>query len=630
MPEQSNQNVVIIEEINSGYLSLACTRADKGDKVCFFRIDKKFLEDPVVQKNLTSSSFIDLSKVIFDYMLLMKAMACAHKNLEPAYDKFFKQSSTISITKKLLDSVDVEDMYKKEILLYLSDLYYIELRINAYIGNFTGNIEFYSSEGRDIHSDNLTLLSNVVNVVNYNNFRTHICAYHKKIQEYGNLFYPIYILLKKIKWISTNKTLPQKYLLGINANLPALFSWNYHYPYYLIDEIYGIPKDQIIFIDETYRKDLPLEFEEHGFAYINFLHRRAVISFNLFKQIIYYFIPAWCLCLVHAIWEEKPIIKTTRLILTDYIRWNILMDTICIKNHVTILLPDTISKNLIFTRHGTRTLYIYPDNYTGDYHTGWDEKIPLPTLYAFIHADFAVIFGNKIQRYFSYNRNTFKKYLPVGVITAQRIDEIRQGKITSNLPEKIKEKMLPKRIIGVFDTSFVDYGPVKIKDGIQFGNDILRLLDDFPDIGIIFKEKKFLSVTPELAPVYEKLEQHPRCIVVRKTEHDCIFSTDVIAVSDLVISAAYTSTNAEALGAKTKAIYYDVAGTDIGDKYYFNRFPNLVAHNYDELKRLVKYWLYEITPEEFESYLMTYVKDEIDPYMDGKAIDRLQNLLRND
>ena len=110
-------------------------------------------------------------------------------------------------------------------------------------------------------------------------------------------------------------------------------------------------------------------------------------------------------------------------------------------------------------------------------------------------------------------------------------------------------------------------------------------------------------------------------------ETDCIFSTEVIALSHLVISAVYTSTTAEALGAKIKAIYYDVAGTDIGDHYYFNKFPNLVAHNYEELKKLVKYWLYEVTEEQFENFLNKYVKGEIDPYLDGKAIERLQALI---
>ena len=150
-----------------------------------------------------------------------------------------------------------------------------------------------------------------------------------------------------------------------------------------------------------------------------------------------------------------------------------------------------------------------------------------------------------------------------------------------------------------------------------------------PDISVIFKEKKPLAVTPELAPVYERLEQHPRCLVVRKTENDCIFSTDVIAYSDLVISVAYTSTNAEALGARIRAIYYDINGNEKGSEYYFDNYPNFVAHNYQDLKRLVHYWLYETSDAAFGEFLKKYVKDEIDPFLDMKAVDRIQTLLRS-
>ena len=35
----------------------------------------------------------------------------------------------------------------------------------------------------------------------------------------------------------------------------------------------------------------------------------------------------------------------------------------------------------------------------------------------------------------------------------------------------------------------------------------------------------------------------------------------------------------------------------------------------------------KVTKEEFENFLDKYVKDEIDPYLDGKALTRLRKLL---
>ena len=132
---------------------------------------------------------------------------------------------------------------------------------------------------------------------------------------------------------------------------------------------------------------------------------------------------------------------------------------------------------------------------------------------------------------------------------------------------------------------------------------------------------------PYLTPTYEKLKNHERCIFFARYDKEGVSAPEVIAQSDLVISAAYTSTTAEALGARKRAIYYDVTGHCIGDKYYFNGFPNLVAHSYEELKKLIRYWMYEVTDAEFDDFLSTYAKDEIDPYLDGKALSRLRKLL---
>jgi len=153
------------------------------------------------------------------------------------------------------------------------------------------------------------------------------------------------------------------------------------------------------------------------------------------------------------------------------------------------------------------------------------------------------------------------------------------------------------------------------------------LLQDFPEVGIVFKAMKWPEETPYLNEIYNRLKNHPRCLLFYMWDKEGISASEVIAFSDFTISCAYTSPSAEALGAKKKAIYYDVAGTDLGDKYYYNRYPNFVAHSYEELKKLTKYWLYEATEEQFEEFLNRYVKDEIDPYLDRKALTRLRKLL---
>ncbi|MCK9580477.1 MAG: hypothetical protein M0Q92_08505 [Methanoregula sp.] len=619
------QKIIIIEKINDELFPLACSSIENRSQVCFFSIDEKIRRDPRVQKNLENGFFIDLSKVIFDYILFMNAAASAHKNLDHIYENFFNKFSSIKITKDLLGSSEIENMYKKEILLYLNDLYYLEYKINTYAQNITLPIEFYPAEGYDLHSDISAPLSKKVIIVEYKSLKISLINYRKRLEEFGLLFYPLYILLKKVKGISFRDTPEKFYRLGINVNLPAMFSWNYHYINYLVDDLYGFPKDEIIFIDESYKKEIPNEFKDHGFAYVNFLHQRVSISSKFLGKVIFHFIPAWIVCMFYCLAEDPHVVKTTRLILSDYIRWNMLMDIMRIQNHVTILLPDRISKNLILSSYGCRTCYIYPDNYSGDYHTGWDEKIPVSTEFAFMNPQYAFVFGQKILRFFSYNKNLIKHYRPIGILSAQRVKEIQVGKIHSSLKNLVAKKNFAGKIVGIFDSGFVDWGPNKVSDGIRFAEEILLLLDEMPDISIIFKEKRFLNATPQLMEKYERLMNHPRCLFVKKQENNCIFASEVIALSDLVISVAYTSTTAEALASGITAIYYDVAGKDIGKNYYFNQFPNLVAHDYSQLKNLINYWLNTVKTKEFESFLDNWVKDEIDPYLDAKAIDRLQN-----
>ena len=99
----------------------------------------------------------------------------------------------------------------------------------------------------------------------------------------------------------------------------------------------------------------------------------------------------------------------------------------------------------------------------------------------------------------------------------------------------------------------------------------------------------------------------------------------MIKVSDLVISECFTSPTVEALGARRKSIYFDASGKFRNS--YYDKSPNLVAHNYNELKKIVNFWLYQITDKEFDGYLDTYIKKELNIFADGKAITRFRELL---
>jgi hypothetical protein len=56
-------------------------------------------------------------------------------------------------------------------------------------------------------------------------------------------------------------------------------------------------------------------------------------------------------------------------------------------------------------------------------------------------------------------------------------------------------------------------------------------------------------------------------------------------------------------------------------------FPNLSAHSFNELVDLIEYWLYKSTDDDFRAFIDDYIRPNFDPYCDGRAIERFQEIL---
>lgn len=308
--------------------------------------------------------------------------------------------------------------------------------------------------------------------------------------------------------------------------------------------------------------------------------------------------------------------------------WSKFLEDFRIQHYVVFNddLPADIVRYIHCDQNNTQTWFYMHSCGTNDYFTPPGREDVLDTLWAFYATHHFVIWGRKMENYYKKHPNYIKNFDRFGSLWSELI-RCAQERLTSNVPRiKINEKCSPQKIIGVFDTSFTETCPLSYKDMVLFVEGLLQLLDDFPDIGIIFKNKvslKFLSEhVPQIIPYYQKLKDHPHCYFPDVENTD---PAEFAAASDLVISAPFTSPSIEALGAGIKAIYYDASNRFPG--CYFDRFPRFVAHNYDELKDYVEYWLYKTTPGEFEMFLNTHIKGEIHEHLDGKAITRFRQQL---
>ena len=617
-----NKKIAIFEEINSAFYPAVKKCLKDGFTIYFSKIDDKFRENPKIKKLLGEKRIFDVSGMEFEYALHLQSITYSHKNVDRIFGKYYSHSPSIKNMVKLLESPEIENMYKKELLINLQKIYELELKTNEIAGkNNSDEVYFYPCNNLKIHLDESSFLMKNIKV-HAPNFRINLKNLIKKILY---LSYPLYILFKKIKKISSDNE-PKKFKIGITIDHPKnIFLMNYYTETIFINDN-ELPKKDVLFIDECGQTNLK-DYKKRGFNYTSLLDDKEIISPNLFlHKIVKHFLPTWLKSIFLSVAEDWVVTYTNYKILSDYIKWNIFLDSYRIENYVKRMLPDNISKIHILSQYNVKSWFVLPDH-AGDYY-GRDEKAMIHPIFSFMYYDYGVFYGSKVRRLFQSQKNFIKECITNGILYSQIVCELQERKLKSPIFTVIEKKNLQKkRIIGVFDTTFVNDGPLKVKDGIRFGNDILKLLDELHDIGIIFKAKKEPELTPNLIPVYDKLKNHERCIFFSRYDELGISAPEVIAVSDLVISAAYTSTTVEALGAKKKAVYYDVGGHNTGDKYYFNRFPKFVAHDYNELKKLVNYWLNEVTDREFEDFLNIYVKNEIDPYLDGKALTRLRKLL---
>ncbi len=619
--------LVFFEELNQYSRASILSYIKKGFKAYFFSIDKKFETDATITKYIGEGKLVDISTLIFDYSSYAQSAACAHDSLDKIFEKYFSSSRSIALLGKLLDFPEIQNVYKYQLLSELQRIYFIQLRINEIIKTEDSKENLLiPSDHAKFYTDQFSILSRNVKVLPGTGFSMSLRKLPKFFGKSLSLFVPLILLLKKFGGIS--RSIKRKeYKVGIMDDYPEnILSMNYFGNNVFLDDK-ELPKKDVLLLVPWKKQKLKLE-KEKGYHCTSVYDGRETISFSFLKKLLLNFTPAWLQSFFYSFFQDPLVINTNKSILSNYILWNIFVDNYKINNYVKRLLPDNQSKLHILSQSGVKTWFVFPDNTSHDSHLDWDHSKKNVVLYSFMNFDNAIIHGDIHERFFKKHRNFIKNYIKTGVLFSQTAKEIENRKLKSPIFELMKSKNMPNKILGVFDTTFVDYGPVKVDDGVVFANNILRLLNDFPNIGIIFKAAKEYELTPlEILPIYEKLKYHPRCLFFYRFSKEGISAPEVVAASDLTISVSYISTTAEALGARKRAFYYDPGGRDIGKGFYYNNFPNFVAHNYEELKKLTNYWLFEQNDKDFDNFLNKYVKNEMDPYLDAKGFSRLRRLL---
>lgn len=288
--------------------------------------------------------------------------------------------------------------------------------------------------------------------------------------------------------------------------------------------------------------------------------------------------------------------------------------------------PIHVARNIALKEEGVETWYFTDSvNLPYQYFDYREKGFVRHPFWMDLFYDHFVTWNEITARYFQSHSNPMKEAHVVGSL---RSDDIVPKEIARERHKGFLSIMKPDSfVIAAFDTTYSLNGYACYEEGLAFAEHLLRLVQESADIYIILKEKKDRLIHDRLdyingrrlISLYNRMNEHERITVFLRD----IDASDLIALSDLVISFPFTSVTMEAISANRFGIWHDPMGIYTNSVYHDT--PYLVTHSYDELKGVIDTVRDKenlIPPNQLFTDSML-----IDPYRDGRAIERFRELL---
>jgi hypothetical protein len=341
--------------------------------------------------------------------------------------------------------------------------------------------------------------------------------------------------------------------------------------------------------------------------------------------------PQWkrllCLSVQQKFMQNSEELMAASNALFHYFRWQKVMETIEIRHFITHsdFGISHLGRNLALNQAGVQTWY-FTDSMNHLVNLQEEKKCGMHhPFWTYLQYDHLVTWSVTLARYHNEHPGSFKQIHVVGCLWSEHIQEKSQARKHTNVA--ILTNIDDFYVLSCFDSTYARNGNTSYADGIAFAAHLLQLANECPDIRIFLKEKKDRNIHyiwdpilgPKLIEIYNKMDSHRR-ITICSNQVD---ASELISVSDMVISFSFTSTTFEALSTNKPAIWHDPMG-HYRDTIY-GKAGGVVTHSYEELKAKVM----EIKEMKSCSYQnpMPMNSPLMDPYRDGKAIDRFRDLL---
>ena len=561
-------------------------------------------------------------------------------SVDQVYNDHFADKNFVRHAENSLESPYVNAAFRKELSLKMLEKFQIFQRLDSLSGNFMNPV-FYYPEDTFYKAP-----------YNYSKIRDLIKSRKILIPFTGEMFAVLSDVREKIYWLLLFAAFPfwillqsgflgdpvgkkKDFLLGIRIyDNDFGFTPKYRSIDFLVNEECPFTDDTLFCIETDISDKYREQFKEKGYHVVEI--RKILKTSGIFSvgaYVLSNIVPIWIKSLPSLVSQRPFIVKLFMEIQHKKLLWTTFLKNYSLNHYVTYndtMAGDTI-RNILFDKSGTESWYFIHSIDNFDHYTPKTEgKLFREVLYSFLCYDHLVVWGDNSEEYYRSCPNDIRHYDKLGCLWSEHVSFVQQHPETNEVLVSVQKHFLaatgtmPKKCIGVYDTTAGGAQmPLQLEDIRAFVDGIVLILETFPEVGVIFKMKNPVEFAQlhfrEIVEIYQKLIRHPRCYTATSAQSD---PSEVTAISDLVVSACFTSVTVEALGARKRAIYYDATGKF--RNLYFDRFPRFVAHSTDELLELVLYWLYENSEQEFNTFLETYIKGELESYLDGKAITRFR------
>lgn len=452
------------------------------------------------------------------------------------------------------------------------------------------------------------------------------------------LIYIAHLLINT--FLPKNQKIEYAQCVAYNASYWAKFNNNRKFSF-LVDEKFIKSKDTLFLFEYKINKDFIKKENQYRIDSLTRGAKGILVSLcsssNLklrteFRNI---------LLLIFSVFSRNFITEAIYCAITERLTYSVLLQKYKFNNYIYNNKegPRQISANIFFRKNQVKT-WSY-NQFIGGQHqlegpqASFDD---LNTYWTYINPDEMILANESILDSNKKHFQSVKNYRVIGNIFKFKFskNDIRQSK-TKLLSMKNSNNLandLNKKWIGIFDSSYADISDLffSYDEAIGFLNDISRLAIENPEKIFIFKPAKNTEVllnkfegwysskySKTVFQLRKDLEKMDNIIFLR----DDFDPSEVISISNLVITNNFSSPTVDALANGYPAFWHDATGRT--KDFPLDRINGAVTHGFGELKkRFEEIIINNEVDKVFKDPLFDYY---IEPKLDKKNLEEFRRLI---